>query len=137
MVKEQVVYERGVLRILNPDAPSVSSITLRMNKAESKQMLRSIKRTVSTDDCRIKSVQKLDFKCNETALDTIESRGFVCVGKYSERDIYVGKLVEDGVDVVIIHEMRDGKSNRQVQLSPRIHTRISNLEYLKEIVESI
>jgi len=135
MTKEQITYKRGYLRFNNPDAPSVTQFNCKLGKAEARKFLSKLRVVVENYSSVVRSNRGA---VNGSSLDieNMLDNGFESIPCGSEQ-LVVGKILDEGIEVTVIHYIRDGKSFKQMYLSPSIHKRISNGEYIGEVLESL
>ena len=134
--RDQIRYNRGSLTICNPNAELVSSITLKIGKKDAKHLLKNLKEQCCTSH-KVEPLSKEKTITNITSQEYLEASGFVAIGTFDGREIYIGRLVEKDVDDMVIHSFKEGKSLKQVFLSPIIHGQESNAEYLNNVLSKL
>ena len=133
MYREQIVYSDGVLCIMNPDAKFVSTIRVPMSKASSKSLINHMARLVNTSKCLVKPVPKIGEDVTETDESYLTDCGYMLIGTFNDVSLYVGKLDVRELDVVIVHAVSNGRSTKQIIISPKIHGYDSNEEYMMSL----
>ena len=134
-MSDQITYKDGVLKVCNPSAPLVSSFMISLPRKEAKKLIKQIYSEVSGNKCILTTQRNQKEMYTYFSVDDLTEQGFRKVFNNDTKSIYIGKMPEDKLDIIIIYEVMDNRFVRQVYLSPRIHMRNSNVEYLEEVIK--